>query len=200
MTAGPRLAALACPNCAAPLTVPRAGGAPPRFLACDHCGATLRVRRGRGDRVTARVARRVAAIGRTADRVDAGLARLRVEERLGDLDDRRDRRLATLAVGWNADGSPILPTTGERLTTAACAAVAAAQVVAAVAAGGNPLGSLCSLTFVMPAAWTVVGGLRWVRARRLERAEAAFAAERAPLAAELNRLSARQRASRRPPR
>ena len=172
---GPTVTTLACPKCAAPLPAP---GGRVRFLTCDHCGATVRLRRS-GGTITAK---RVRALGRRVDGLSRAVRRMRIEEKLADLDDRWNRRRATLIDGWDEQGTPQPPDrrTAVALTTAAGLAIlygAATSFVADLFPWSLPLwGGVVLLAFAVP---------KWVRAERFLRERGRYRRSRADLVRDL---------------
>ncbi|QDT15113.1 hypothetical protein [Alienimonas californiensis] len=162
---------LGCPKCAAPLPVP-AGRV--RFLSCDHCGATVRLRRSHG-RITAK---RVRRLGRRVEGLSRAVRRMRIEEKLADLDDRWNRRRATLIDGWDERGKPQLP---DRKLAVALTAVGAAAAL--YGAATSLLGGLFpfSLTFWGGLVVLAVGVPKWVRAERFRRGRENYRQARAAL-------------------
>ncbi|NNJ27132.1 hypothetical protein [Alienimonas chondri] len=177
----PTLLTLACPKCAAPLPVP--GGSGPgesgagravRFLTCDHCNATVRLKRRRGT-VTAK---RVRRLGRRVEGLSRAVRRLRIEEKLHELDDRWNRRRATLIDGWDENGKPLSPNRGTAifLTLVALSLIAwglatswlADRFPWSMALGGGAL----LLAFALP---------KWVQAERFHKGRERYRAERAAL-------------------
>ena len=168
---------LACPKCAAPLPVP-AGRV--RFLTCDHCGATVRLRRSRGT-VTAK---RVRRLGKRVDGLSRAVRRLRAEDRLADLDDRWNRRRATLIDGWDEQGTPLPP---DRRVAVALTTVAAAAVLYGAFTSFVADRFPWSLPLWGGAALLAFGVTKWVRAARYLRERERYRRSRADLARDLGR-------------
>ncbi|MEM9701453.1 MAG: hypothetical protein AAF907_03300 [Planctomycetota bacterium] len=174
--AAPTVVTLACPKCGATLRLP--GGADGRtnvrFLTCEHCGATARLKRS-GDRVTAK---RVKTLGRRVDGLRRTVSRMRLEEKLHELDDRWNRRRASLIVGWDERGEPIAPKRKGAIMLLAAGVGLAVWGAADSWIGGRFPFSFKLLAGVVLMAFAI---RNWVRAERFRKGRADYLAERAEL-------------------
>ena len=134
----------------------------------------MRLRRSHGT-ITAR---RVRRLGRRVDGLSRAVRRLRVEEKLAELDDRWNRRRATLIDGWDEDGKPLPP--DRRL-----AIILTALGGGLVAWGGTTtwLDGVFpfSLWLWVGVVLLIVGVPKWVRAERFRRGRERYQTNRTDL-------------------